>query len=190
MYCARNPSPGATGREGLSNVAVCRAALLKVTLVIFLGRPEWPGRGDLGDDGMVEFSARLQRLLRFVRRCFLLRRVEKDGGAVLLAIVRALPVDLCRIVHLPEGFEQLLVADLRWIKRYLNHFGVASCVCAHFAIRGIFLLTTGVAGNRVDHAGNPTKIGFDTPETTRAKRSHFRHIQLPSSSYSVDCTRS
>src|SRR5215469_14885250 len=133
-----------TSCRGISfclDVAACRSALFQITLVVFLGTPECARRRDFRGDGSAQFAARLERLLGLFRRGFLLRRMEKDRRAVLLAVIGALPVHLRGIVNGPENIQQLLVAELRRIKRDLHGFGVASSVRADVALSGILCVT-------------------------------------------------
>ena len=95
--------------------------------------------------GPMEPTTGFQSLLGFLCGSFLLGRMEEDGGAVLLAEIRALAVHLSRIVHLPENVEQLLVADFGWIERDLDHLRMAGCVGANVPIRGILRVPAGIA---------------------------------------------
>ena len=76
------------------DVAIGGAALFQVALMIFLGGPERAGGRNFGGDGVAELSAGFQRLFGFFRGGFLLGRMVKDGGAILLAEIRALAIDL------------------------------------------------------------------------------------------------
>src|SRR6185295_5443647 len=92
---------------------VAERILLVVVLVVFLGGVELRGRCDLRLDGLLEALLHLgpggfgQALLRLV--------VVEDGRAVLVARIAELAVLHQRIDVVPEGVEQLLVADLRGI---------------------------------------------------------------------------
>ena len=69
-------------------VAVRKAAFGQVLLVIVLGRPELRSRDDFGDNRA--FEGFLRRIARCTGVGFLLGRVEKDRGAVLVADVGTL----------------------------------------------------------------------------------------------------
>ena len=96
-----------------SDRAAEAAVLLEVLLVVVLGRPPLRRRHDLRDDGPAVAALRLAGA-RIASRAavLLLRRVEEDRRAVLVAHVRALPVQLRRVVHAEERGQQLLVGDL------------------------------------------------------------------------------
>src|SRR5436309_6195964 len=89
-----------------------------VALVVALGRIERHEVGDLGGDRPVEplLGPVPGRLGRHPLR----RRVRQDDAPVLVADVRPLPVRLRRVVHGPEHLEQLVVAHLLGVERYLH----------------------------------------------------------------------
>ena len=104
---------------------------------------------------------------------FLLRRVEEDGGAILRAPVGSLAVQRGRVVEFKEGVEQLLEADLFWIKVELYHFGMAGLVSADVTVGGLVELAALVANGGRGDAGDGGEGSFDAPETTRSKCRFF-----------------
>src|SRR6266540_458629 len=132
--CARSPrsltSPDADladawGRAPSRSARSCRAlkrrgagraaALLQVLLVVVLRLVERRHRLDLGDDRPL--PARLLLHLRARRRFSLLLVVEEDRRPVLVADVPALPVELRRVVLVPEDAQELVVGDLLGVVR-------------------------------------------------------------------------
>src|SRR5438045_1870391 len=96
------------GRRALERGRAARAAaLLQVLLVVVLRHVERPRRLELGHDRMR--VPRLLLCLRAHRHLLLLFVVEEDHGAVLVADVVALAIQLGRVVLGPEDAEQLLV---------------------------------------------------------------------------------
>src|SRR5258708_7104282 len=99
----------------------------------------------------------------------LLRRMIEDGGAVLCSPVRALAVELRGIVILPENLEQVGVANFGRIVVNFNRFGVARAVSADVFVRGTLGLPAEIADAGRGHAGNLSKSGLDSPETSCCK---------------------
>src|SRR5689334_3919718 len=91
------PSPDSSAAEKRSQQAV-RAALLEVALVVLLGAPERGGGLDLGHDRVAK--ALLRALDDLARGLGLLVRLGEDHRPVLPADVRALAVELRRVVDL------------------------------------------------------------------------------------------
>src|SRR5262249_19150196 len=145
-----------------------RAPRLQVVLVVGLGGPEL-GRGrDLGDDRARE--PRLGRLLRCLRLGLLLGRVEEDRRAVLIADVRALPVELRRVVQLPERVQQLVVGHLLGVELDEHGLGVAGRVAADLLIRRWVRAPARVPDGRLDRAGNLPEAPLAAPEAPRRER--------------------
>src|SRR5437867_5941722 len=76
-------------------VTARRAALLQVSLVVLLGAIERTCSRNFRSDRPTKFSARFQRRLGFLCRCFLFRRVKENRGAILRAKVGSLAIHLC-----------------------------------------------------------------------------------------------
>src|SRR6266508_6793225 len=150
-------------------------ALLEVALVVVLGRPELLGRGDLGHDRLAEVGLRL--LLRLLGRDLLLGRVEEDRRAVLVADVGALPVELGRVVQLPERGEELVVRDLLGVEFDEHRLGVAGGVAAHLLVRGLLGAAAGVPHGGRLHARDLAERCLDLPEASRRERRLLsRHV--------------
>src|SRR5271165_1897668 len=109
--------------------------------------------------------------------------MEKNGRAVLRAEVRSLAVHLRRVVHFPEYIEQLLVAQLRWIKGDLHDFRVTRFVRANIFVGGIKHLAAAVAHCRIDHSRHLLKSCFNSPEASRSKRCNLWHGLLLADSF-------
>jgi uncharacterized membrane protein (UPF0127 family) len=97
--------------------------------------------------------------------------VEEDGGAILSAHVRSLPVQRGGIVIVPENFEQVAVADYLGIEGDLDYFGVASAIRADIFVSGVVELSAGVADLRGFDARQAPKRAFYAPKTACAKGS-------------------
>jgi hypothetical protein len=148
--------------------------LCKVTLMIFFSLPE-PWRWlDLRHDWPIETFAFLQLVFRGSGGRFLLRRMIKDHGTILLSNIGTLPIHRRRIVVRPENIKQLVVTDLRWIEFHFHHFGVAGFVRANIFIGWIILRSARVPNCCRDHAVQISEIFFHTPETTCAKSGFLR----------------
>src|SRR6266853_3495264 len=160
-------------------MAGCRAALFEIALVIFLAAIEGAGCGYLGGDRLAKFAAGLQRGFRFFRGGFLLGRMEEDSSAVLRAEIRALPVHLCGVVHLPESVEQLLVAQLRRIESDLHDFGMPGLIRADDFIGWIFSMAAAIAYNGVNNSGNLAECCFDPPKASCSKGCGSSHGAAP-----------
>ena len=149
-------------------------ALFKVTLMIFFGPPKPWRRLDLRHDWPIETSALFQLVFRGFGRRFLLRRMVKDHGTILLSDIGTLPIQRRRIVVRPENIKQLVVTNLRWIEFHFHHFGVAGFVRANIFIGWIILRSARVPNRCRDHAFQISEGFFHTPETTCAKGGFLR----------------
>jgi hypothetical protein len=145
-------------------------ALFKVTLMIFFGPPKLWRRLDLRHDWPIETSALFQLVFRGFGSRFLLRRMVKDHGTILLSDIGTLPIQRRRIVVRPKNIKQLVVTNLRWIEFHLHDFGVAGFVRANIFIGWIILRSARVPNCCRDHAFQISESFFHTPETTCAKR--------------------
>src|SRR5882724_1643205 len=92
--------------------------------------------------------------------------MEENRGAILRAEVWPLAIDLGGIVNLPEGVEQLVVADFGRVEGDLHNFGVAGFVGAHVFVSWIGSVAAGIAYGGVDHAGDFLEGSFDAPEAS------------------------
>src|SRR5690242_17155043 len=87
------------------------AMFLMILLVILLGLPEGCGRDDHGHDPPPRAAGALQPFQRLFRQAALFLGVVKDGRAVLVADIRALAVELGRVVAVPKDIQQLSEGD-------------------------------------------------------------------------------
>src|SRR4051812_15178165 len=108
--------------RGQTRRAAGEAALLEVVLVVVLRLPERRRILDLRHDRLR--AARLDALARCLRRGALGVVVDEDHGAVLIADVRPLPVQLGRVVLGPERREERLVRDHVLVVGHLDDLGV------------------------------------------------------------------
>jgi hypothetical protein len=137
---------------------------------MILFRPPEPWRRlDLRHDWPIETSALFQLVFRGFGGRFLLRRMVKDHGTILLSNIGALPIQRRRIVIRPKNIKQLVVTDLRWIEFHFHHFGVAGFVRANIFIGWIILRSARVPSRCRDNAVQFSKCLFHTPETACAK---------------------
>ena len=76
------------------------ALLLEVFLVIFLGTEEFRCGNNLRHDRVFEHAGFVERRDRLASLRFLFGIMEENRGAILRAVIRALPVELRGIVAL------------------------------------------------------------------------------------------
>jgi uncharacterized membrane protein (UPF0127 family) len=91
--------------------------------------------------------------------------MEEDGGAVLVADVRSLPVQRGRVVIIPEDFEQVVIADDLGSEGDLDHFGVAGTIRADIFIGGVIQFAASIADGSGFDARQTPERGFDAPKT-------------------------
>src|SRR5712691_2186982 len=166
---SRNPAP----HEVAGVVAL---VLLEVALVVFLRAPEPGRRHDLGDDRLLEVALRL--LLGPEGLLLLLGVVREDDRAVLVPVVGALAVQCRRVVHVPEGVQQLRVGDLGRVVRDLDGLGVPGPARADLLVRHVVDVTAFITRDSLDHPRNLVEEVLDTPETS-ARKSCFFHARAP-----------
>ena len=107
------------------------ALLLEVLLVVLLGLPEARVVGDLGDDRAPGAALRGEPSEDTLGGHPLPRVANEDRGAVLVAHVRPLAVELGGIVDVEEeGGDQILVAHEGRVVHHLHRLGVAGGVGA------------------------------------------------------------
>src|SRR5439155_11706513 len=105
----------------------------------------------------------LRLLLRSFRDLRLLRRVREDRRAVLVADVRPLPVQLGRVVEVPEELEQITVGDLLVVEDDLDGLGVTRRVTAHLWIRRAVGLAPRVPDASRKDAGRTSEVRLNAP---------------------------
>src|SRR5690606_1929457 len=98
------------------------------------------------------------------RGVLLLGVMEEDGGAVLGALIGALPVEGGGVVNGEEHGEQVPVADHRRVKGDLYHLRVAGVPLADGTVGRIGALAPGVAGLHRLHAPELLEGRFEAPE--------------------------
>src|SRR5262249_22142826 len=114
----------------------------------------------------------------------LLRRMIKDGRAVLGAFVGALAIHGCRVVEGEEELQQLAVGNHRGVELHLNDLGVSCRPRTDLAIRGSGPGTTRIARCHLPEAAKLLEAGLEAPETPAGQRCDlFRRVPhvLPSS---------
>src|SRR5204863_7316992 len=88
--------------------------LAEILAVVFLRGVEGPRLGDLRVERLArEARVLLERRLACLGGSPLFRRVDEDGGSILVAAVAELAVLHRRVDVVPIDVEQLVVADLR-----------------------------------------------------------------------------
>ena len=99
------------------------ASLAIIFLMIFLGRPEFPGGGNLGCHII---ALDLEQTDKFQRNLFLLIVLEIDRGAILVADIRPLAVNLGRVVDFKKQPCEFFERGFGRIVNDLDSFGMAS----------------------------------------------------------------
>src|SRR5205823_11631312 len=106
----------------------------------------------------------LLAVARRARGGLLLGRVKEDRRAVLAADVQALAVARRGVVDLPEGVEQLLVADARGIEPHLDGLGVPRGVAADLIVGGLRRVAARVADRRLQDPVDLAERGLHAPK--------------------------
>lgn len=145
------------------------AAFREVTLMIFLGTPEFRGQLDLGNDRSWKAAAHVDLIPGSFGRRFLFRRMIKNDRAILRADIGALPIQRRRIMIRPENIENLVVTYLRGIKFHFNDLGVAGRVRANVFVAGIVFCSAGIADRSRGYAFQVAKGFFYAPKTAGPK---------------------
>ena len=86
-----------------------------------------------------------------------------------MADVRALPVDLRRIVAFPELVKELFVADPIGVKGHPDHFRVTGVATTHVAVGRIRIGPASVTDLGRRDSGDIGERHFDAPETPCSK---------------------
>src|SRR5215216_1882858 len=164
--------PSRAGATGLAaqqgpEQASGRGALLEVALVVVLGPPEGRRGLDLGHDRVAE--ALLGPLDDPPGDLGLLVGVGEDHGAILPADVRALAVELGRVVDLELLRDQVLVADPRRVEGDLGHLYVACGAGADLLVGGDVDVPALVTDGGVDDAVELAERSLDLPEASGAE---------------------
>ena len=105
----------------------------------------------------------------------LLCALRKNLRAILRAAVRALTVELRRVVRDREiDLQDLAVGHLMRVEGHLHAFGVAGAARAHGFIVGVLCVAAGIAGHREGDALDVLVDGLDAPEASAGKNRRFR----------------
>ena len=137
----------------------------QVVLMVALGRIERPAGLDGGDDLGAE-HLRLVELLDIGLGDLGLRLGRReDGRAILRADIRALAVELGRIVRDREiDLQQAAEAHLARIVGHAHRFGVPGAAAADLLVLRGRLLAAGIAGHRAGHAVDVLEHALHAPE--------------------------
>ena len=103
----------------------------------------------------------------------------KYRRAILLAKINSLPVNLRRVVALPEVVKQGVIAYQGRIKGDLNRFSVPGITVTDFTIRRILYPSTAVPNSCCNNTGQIQEDIFNPPETPCRKRSNLNHCSPP-----------
>src|SRR6185437_2356450 len=159
------------GHAGAAEAAIAVGILRQVLLVIILGVVEGRRIGDLGG-GRAAYKTR-ERLLKGITRglgaATLLGARGIDRRAVLRADVVALAHALGRVVALPEGLEQRVVADDARIEDDQHGLGMAGEAGADFLIGGVGRVAAGIAHRGGVDAGQAPEAALGAPEAAEAE---------------------
>ena len=99
----------------------------------------------------------------------------KQGTAVIVATIIALPISLCRVMQLPKIADQLLRRNPLVIIYHLDRlcmvfaFFVIEPMLQHCFIGRILLIAACISRGSTQHPLQPLKVLLDTPETPRRK---------------------
>src|ERR1700679_3456544 len=168
-------------------MAARQPALFQIPLMVILGAPEGLRRNYLRHDLFrLEAAFGVKRFNLRLRLGLLLRRVEKDRGAVLRSPVRPLAIHRGRVVKLEKRVQKLPVADLFRIEVDFYDFDMGrlptsrlSSLWADILVTGVFLASAFIPHGSSRHAGHRGKCSLNAPETANPKRSFLCvHIWL------------
>ncbi len=154
------------------------SALREVLLVILFRAPERGGGNDLGDNRSAEPAGFLKPRLERLGLGFLLVVVIEDSGAVLVADVRSLAVQGCRIMVRPEDFQQSRIGRDGGVELDFDDFGVAGVMGADRFVGGVRGLAAFIADGGRHDTGNLPEGFLDAPETARAEGRFLGHACL------------
>src|SRR5229473_2444542 len=176
----------ASAPQGRSMVLIVRSSrvlamgnplLFVVALMIFLGRVKHRRRLDHCHDAP---PLMLLRLLQRGPGGGLLRRgLHENRGPVLTPDVRTLTVGRGRIMHAPEGLQQLVERHPGGIKLHLDRLGVASPIPADISIGGLGHGPADIADSSVLHPGDPAELRFYPPKASGSERGLFHTASVP-----------
>ena len=145
--------------------------------MVFLRRPKLRGSRNFSDHAALETDrfgadvglALIEQRLRLFRQFFLLRIVEKNAGAVLLAHVAELLIFARGVDVLPEHFKQFGVADLLRVKHNFDGLGMRGCTGRHLLVSRAFFFAADVARSGGNDTIQLVKRRFHAPEAAASK---------------------
>ncbi len=130
-------------------------------LMVVLGGVKDGGGYKLRRHGVALLPESGDELFRHGLLCVIL---IKNGGPVLRAHIRALPINLRGIVDFKEQLGEFLVGNLGRIIRHAHGFGVARASRAHVLVGGVGRASAGVAGLGIADARHGLKGILHAPE--------------------------
>lgn len=157
----------------LLDMAAWHAALFQILLMIFLRAPEFRSRSDFRDNPPLELPRPFELFLGRARRGFLLGRVEKYCGAILLAVIGPLTIELRGVVVFPEDFKNVRVGNVGGVERDLHNFRVSGLVSAHILISGILQMSAHISHDGGGDSVNLAESRLHSPETACSKCRSF-----------------
>src|SRR5256885_11546275 len=107
--------------------------------------------------------------------------MEEDHRAVLVPHVRTLAVQRGRVVHVPEGVEQLFVGHPAGVECDLDRLRVARASHADLLVRRMVDVPSRVTRDGVGDARNLIEEMLDSPEASAGERG-FLHFTLQDNS--------
>lgn len=148
------------------------AGLVVVTLVVILCLIKSSERFDRRCDGLgVLLLTLVSDPLRNQPLCIV---VIENYGAVLIADVGSLSIDLRGVVEAEEGVHDLVVTDLGGVECDLNDFGMSRVAVADLFVGGVFDGAAGVAADGIDNPRDfMSEDVLDAPEASGAKGREF-----------------
>jgi hypothetical protein len=107
------------------------------------------------------------------RNGFLLFAVIEDGGTVLRAHVRTLPVQCRRVMYVEENLQDFPVRNLSRVEGHPDSFGMTGLSSADLLIGGIDGRAPSIAGQYILDTVNLLEDSLDTPETATRESRNF-----------------
>ncbi len=99
--------------------------------------------------------------------------MHEDGGPVFVAPVTELASCIGGVDMVPVPGEKHLIAHLGGVVDDVDGFGVPRQSRCHQLVGRVLHMTTGVSGDRFQHAGNLVKVGLHAPEAAGRERCHL-----------------
>src|SRR3989338_108213 len=93
----------------------------------------------------------------------------KYNGSVLAPYIRALSVNLCRVMYAPKNFQKFLIRSFFGIELDLNSFCMTGFSVAYIFVRRILERAACVTNSCLDYTFNLLERSFNSPEATGCK---------------------